>query len=57
MKIKIGNDWFDPENVRVMVVLSDEDKKNIASMTPDAHKYASFPEGSDIEEIRAWMKE
>ena len=40
-----------------MVILTPQDKENIKNMTPDATKYAVFPEnwGSDTEKI-AWME-
>ena len=56
MIVKIGNTVVDSENEPVMVVLSDQDKENIASMLPECHKYCSFPEGREESEIRAFMK-
>lgn len=55
MKVKIGNSVFDGEKQPVMVILSPEDKENIANMSPEASKYASYPEDSDPRKIENWM--
>jgi hypothetical protein len=41
-----------------MLILSPEDKKNIANMAPDATKYCSFPEEwKEEEDIKMWMRD
>jgi len=60
MKIKIGDRIYDSEKEPAMLILSDEDKRNIAAMPMDATKYASFPGDeewtrNDCEKIKAWM--
>lgn len=55
MKIKVGKDWYDSKDIPIMIVLSDRDKENIASMPKDAYKYASFPENMSISDIKKWM--
>jgi hypothetical protein len=60
MKVKVGNKIYDGEDEPVMVILSDEDKKNISKMLPDAYKYCSYPDAEeytkdDYKKIRDWM--
>ena len=57
MKVKIGDMVIDGENEPVMVILSAEDKKNIANMLPTNMRYCSFPSGRDPDEIRKWMND
>ena len=56
MKIKIGEKVYDGNDVPVMVILSDDDKENIANMLPTATKYCSYPEGYDETKIKGFMK-
>ena len=39
-----------------MIILDEDDKKNISNMYPDAYKFCEFPSGLDQEEISAFMK-
>lgn len=55
MKVKIGNTVYDAVNEPVMVLLSLEDKRNIAMMSPEDTKYACFPDKMSVEEARAFM--
>ena len=67
MKIKIGEKIYTSKEQPIMIILSEEDKKNIAAMLPEARKYCEFvgnkeeaAEGTKFyseEEIRAWMKD
>lgn len=36
MKVKIGADVYDAEETPIMLILTDQDKENIAKMSPDA---------------------
>jgi hypothetical protein len=56
MKVKIGDQVFDSNEQPILLVLSDQDKENIANMDPEVHKFCSFPEDSDESEIREFMK-
>lgn len=56
MIVKIGDLIANSEDQPVMVVLSDQDKENIANMLPECHKYCSFPENRKESEIRDFMK-
>ena len=56
MKVKVGDTIYDGEDQPVMVILSNEDKSNIANMLPANTKYISYPESMSIPEIRAWLK-
>ncbi len=55
MKVKVGNKIYDGEDAPVMVILSDADKRNIANMLPECTKYASFPYGSNDDDMEKWM--
>lgn len=56
MKVKIGDQWFDPETQPVMVVLTDQDKEAIKNMAPEDHRYCQFPPDLDAEAVERWMK-
>ena len=56
MKVKVGNKVYDPEEEPVMVILTEQDKKNIANMLPDATKYAMFPDKMTEEEVKEFMR-
>lgn len=43
------------EDKKVMLILHDIDKKNIASMPPDASMYAMFSDKHDKKHIEDWM--
>jgi len=62
MKVKVGGKIYDGEEEPVMVILSDMDKENIASMAPDATKYCAYPHAEEwiranYKKIKEWMKE
>jgi hypothetical protein len=56
MKVKAGDRVFDSNRLPVMIILSQQDKENIAHMHPECMKYAAFPGGwGNKEEMLAWM--
>jgi hypothetical protein len=55
MKVKIGDKIYDGANEPVMVILTPEDKKNIANMAEHATKYCMYPDGTDVDWIFEWM--
>lgn len=59
MKVKVGDKIYSGNEQPVMVILTDADKENIASMHPKATRYTVFPVdlGWTEEEMIAWMKE
>jgi hypothetical protein len=57
MKVKVGNKIYDGEVQPVMVILSEEDKKNIKHMKKNFRKYCSFPKGMDRKTIEMWVDE
>jgi hypothetical protein len=56
MKVKIGKTTYDTECEPIMIILSEIDKANIASMSLKATKYCGFPLGSDEKVIREFME-
>jgi len=47
MKVKIGDRIYDSDHQPVMVILSDQDKKNISNMDPKANRYCVYPDGEE----------
>jgi len=56
MKVKIGNETYDPNNIPIMVILTDQDKENIKNMHKDKMKYIAYPDTISDEEIDTWIK-
>lgn len=59
MKIKVGKKIYDGETEPVMVILSDNDKNNIANMLPECKRYCSYPDGwfGTDEDAYSWMED
>ena len=60
MKIKIGDLWFDGalEEFPIMIVLSEQEKENIANMPQGYSKVCVFEKGYwTEEEIEEWMNQ
>lgn len=56
MKVKIGDTLYDSNQIPVMLVLSDEDKENLANMDPEANSFCSYPSGMNADAIHTWME-
>lgn len=56
MKVKIGDTVYDSEKEPIMIIISNDDKKNIENMLPEATKYCSFPNGVEMQIIKDFMK-
>lgn len=61
MKVKIGNTIYNGEKEPVMIILSQEEKLQIANMHPDATKYCVYPDtkewiADNYKKIKEWMK-
>jgi hypothetical protein len=57
VKVKIDSVVCDSDEQAIMLILSDAEKQLIANMTPDAHKFCVYPEGSTQEDIKHFMEE
>jgi len=57
MRVKVGDKVYDGAEQPVMVILTDQDKENIANMLPHCTRYCMFPDKSDKKEIDKWMDE
>ena len=55
MKVKIGETVYDAKDVPIMVILNQDEKRQITDMHPDATKYCQFPNDRSCDEIREWM--
>ncbi len=56
MKVKIGRKTHDSNDKPIMLILSDQDKKNIGGMEPNATKYCVYPEGIPFARIQDFMR-
>jgi hypothetical protein len=58
MRVKIGETWYDPNNIPIMIELTDADKINIANMLPEAKRYSAYPDGvfESDQEALDWME-
>ena len=61
MKIKVRDQVYDGKKEPVMVILSQEEREQIANMAPDATKYCVYPDKEewikdDYAKIEEWMK-
>lgn len=57
MEIKVGNKVFSGAEEPVMVILDDQDKKNIVNMLPHCKHYCMYPSEEFTEvDIKVWMK-
>lgn len=59
MRVKIGNDWYGATPTQpIMIELTENDKRNILNMHPNATKYAIFSDQdkSSREEKQEWME-
>ncbi len=58
MKVKVGDPVCDGEREPVMVILSDQDRRNIAAMPPEATRYCVYPDELwTPDQVRGWMRE
>jgi hypothetical protein len=56
MKVKIGYRMFDSHEEPIMIVMSEDDKKNIKKMPIDKFTYCTYPDRIPDDEILTWMK-
>jgi len=56
MKVKIGDKIHDSSEEPIMVILTDQDKKNIKRMCPKCSHYCVYPQDKlTEEEAKKWM--
>lgn len=56
MKVKIGDKIYDSSKEPIMIIMDEQDKKNINNMVPEATKYCSFPDNWNLDTIKYFMK-
>ena len=58
MRVKVGKRIYSSDKLPIMLVLSDEEKKQIADMGDGASKYAVFPNDNAMtnDEAIEWMQ-
>jgi hypothetical protein len=55
MKVKIGNKIYDSREEPILLILSEEDKRNLERMDTEATKFLSFPDKMDLNEAKRFM--
>lgn len=56
MKVKVKDEIYDGEDTLIMVILTDQDKKNIANMLKECTKYCHYNTDKYTEkEVVKWM--
>lgn len=57
MKVKIGDKIYDSSKEPIMVILTEQDKKNIKRMCPKCTQYCVYPQNKMTEkEAISWMR-
>jgi hypothetical protein len=56
MKVKIGDKIYDASEEPIMLILTQEDRKNIENMSPNATKYCAFPDNTSLKFVKEFMK-
>ncbi len=58
MRVKVGKRIYNSDKLPIMLVLSDEEKKQLTAMDPAAHKFAvvTLTDEFTEEQAREWMK-
>lgn len=60
MKVKIGEEIYNSNDIPIMLILSKDDKELIGNMEPEATKYCSYPNSKEFakdayKKIKDWM--
>ena len=55
MIVVIDEEFYSPDDQKIMIMLGHEDKKNIQNMGDQNYSFANFPKGTDIEKVGQWM--
>ena len=58
MRVKIGDVWYTPTEIPIMIELTDNDKTNITNMLPNAQRFSAYPQGyfKSDQECLDWME-
>jgi hypothetical protein len=56
MKVKIGDKIYDSREEPILLILNEEDKRNLERMDTEATKFLSFPDKMDLNEAKRFMK-
>ena len=57
MRVKVGEIWYNAEDIPICVELNECEKNQIKNMHPDATKYAQFPDSYSRQYIENWIEE
>ena len=55
MIVKIGNTYYNSTEQPILLILTESEKEHISDMNKDNKKYCSFPDESNIEEVKEFM--
>lgn len=56
MIVKVGDSIYHSDQVPIMIILTQEDKKFISIMPEDGTKYCVYPDNMSRDEAKEWMK-
>ena len=57
MKVKIGDDVFDSDEMPIMVILTPEERSLIADMSPNDERFCAYPSNRQPCEIEDFMSD
>ncbi len=59
MKIKLGDEIYDSDNIPMVVILSEQDKVNLKLLKDDQYRYAAAPEDAfeSQDDYKEWVFE
>jgi len=55
MIVKIDNTYYNSTEQPILLILSESEKEHISDMSKENKKYCSFPDESNIEEVKEFM--
>lgn len=56
MKVKVGNDIFDSEDLPIMLILSTQEKMLVKEMREEDHRLCIFPQYIAVEDVEKFME-
>lgn len=56
MKVKVRDTIYSASEEPILLILTDKDKKNLASMDKSATKYCAYPKNFSSAAVKQWMR-
>jgi len=59
MKVKLGEDFYDSDDIPIVVILSEQDKVNLKLLRDEQYRYAAAPEDAfeSQDDYKEWVLE